>query len=282
MRFLSFYHMKENPFGESPNANFYFSTATHESVLKKLLWGIQENKGILFTTGSVGSGKTLLLRVLYEKLVSKSYIATLMNPNLDPQQTLEAIYREFGISERPELSKLDVFANFLVSAENEGKRCLILVDEAQGLKEDTLEFLRILTNLETSERKLLQVVLFAQPEMEKKVQHPRFEQLQQRIFLQLKIDRLTKEETKSYIQHRLETSGGGNFVRFDESATTWIWTQSRGNPRVINKICEACLLFGSIHSIRRFSKAEMNRIPLKEFGISPVTFTTKLLGRLGL
>lgn len=282
MRFLSFYHMKENPFGESPNARFYFSTATHDSVLRKLLWGIQENKGILFTTGSVGSGKTLLLRVLFEKLANQSYIATLMNPNLDPQQALEVIYREFGISEKAELSKLDVFADFLVSAENAGKRCLILVDEAQGLPEETLEFLRILTNLETTQRKLLQVVLFAQPEMEKKVQHPRLVQLQQRIFLQLKIERLTKEETRSYVQHRLEVSGGGNFVRFDDSATTWIWSQSRGNPRIINKICEACLLFGGIHSIRRFSKVEMSRIPLKEFGIAPVSFATKFLERLGL
>lgn len=282
MRFLSFYRMKENPFGESPNVKFFFSTSSHESVLKKLFWGIQENKGILFTTGPVGSGKTLLLRMLFERFSTSGHVATLMNPNLNPQQALETIYREYGIQEEANLSKLDVFANFLVKAEQDDKRCLILVDEAQGLPNETLEFLRILTNLETPHKKLVQVVLFAQPEMSKSIQHPNLLQLQQRIFLQLGLDRLSKDETKLYIQHRIEISGGGNFVRFDDSASQWIWSHSKGNPRVINKICEACLHFGAVNAIRRFSKEELSRLPLKELGLQTSSFTTRFLQRIGL
>lgn len=282
MRFFPFYHLQENPFGETPNPKFFFAAQSHRSVLQKILWSINEDKAFVLVVGAVGSGKTLLSRVVFEEVEAQANVATVMNPNLDPLEILKTIYREFNIKAEADLTKIDELAAFLHSQVAQGRKNILLVDEAQALPFATLEFLRILTNLETADQKLLQIVLFAQPEMEKRIQHPSLAQLQQRIFLQTKIERLTLSETKKYIQNRIEIAGGGNFLRFDESAIRWIWTQSMGNPRLINKICEAAILFGERHEIRRFNREELRRLPLKELGIFKITFLNRLAQRIGL
>jgi general secretion pathway protein A len=282
MRFFPFYHLQENPFGETPDPKFYFAAQSHQSVLQKILWSIQENKAFVLVFGTVGSGKTLLSRVVFEQVKAQANIATLMNPNLDPLQILKTIYREFGIESEADLTKIDELASFLQSQVTLGKKNLLIIDEAQGLPFATLEFLRILTNLETANQKLLQIVVFAQPEMEARIQHPSMVQLQQRIFLRTKIERLSLIETKKYIQNRIEIAGGGNFLRFDDTAVRWIWIQTMGNPRLINKICEASILFGEKLGIRRFTKDEMRRLPANELGISRPTLMRRIAQRIGL
>jgi general secretion pathway protein A len=267
MRFFPFFHMQENPFGESPNPNFFYPTTTHRAALQKIYWALRENKAFLLVTGNAGSGKTLLSRVIFENLKANNNIAAILNPNLDPLNFLKSLYREFAIDEQADLSKLDTFASKLIADQKAGRQNILLVDEAQGLPFETLEFIRILTNLETENVKLLQVVLFAQTEILEKIQSPKLKQLQQRIFLNLKIERLTLEDSKEYISYRIEKSHGGNFVRFDDSAVRMIWTLSFGNPRIINKICEASLMLAENQQVRTITKNEIKRLPLIEMGI---------------
>lgn len=265
MNFQNFFQLRESPFGESPDLRFFYSSRAHREAIQKSSWAIEENKAFITIIGTAGSGKTMLSRLLHNSFAEDAEIAMIVNPVLDAQSLLEAICADFDIGQLPTLPNLE---QFLTSQAAAGRRNILIIDEAQTLSHSCFEFVRLLTNLETSQRKLLQVVLIGQPELMLRLAQPDLKQLQQRIFLQVDLAPIGAEEVAAYVRHRIEVAGGGNFVRFDESAIRRIHKISGGIPRVINKICEAALRFAALEEKRLISSTQINALPFGQIGVN--------------
>lgn len=265
MAFLSYFNLRENPFGEAPDTHFYFPASAHEAALRKLCWAIEEDKSFLLVEGEVGNGKTLLGRMLIDSYGDEANTALVVHSHHTREELLHAICRDLGIE--PGLESLN---DSLLEAARDGRRTLLVMDEAQGLSFENLEFLRSLTNFETEKRKLLQIVCFAQPEFASLIAAPRFRQLRQRLQLHTQLGGLAEEETAAYIRHRIERAGGGNFVRFNQAATQWIHRQAGGSPRLVNKIAELALRFAAQASQRLVDENFLKQLPLDQVGLSPV------------
>lgn len=274
MQFRDFFNLRENPFGESPDPQFYFPSVSHEAALQKLAWAIEENKSFLLVEGEVGVGKTLLSRTLRDMLGEEAHSAFVLHPFASPADLLAHICRDFGFGE-----SLEELNRALLAAAAAGRRAVLIVDEAQSLSADCLELIRQLTNLETEKRKLLQIVFFAQPEFSARLAAPALRQLEQRLQLRISLAPLSEEDTAAYVRHRLEKAGGGNFVRFDAEALRFIYRQSRGAPRLVNKICELALRFAAHHQIRQITGNWLHTLPLHQVGVRPVSRFRELLGR---
>lgn len=277
MKFLGFFHMRENPFGETPDINFYYPSRFHEAAMQKISWSIEADKSFVLVSGEVGAGKTMLSRMLHAAHAQDSNIAMIMNPPSKSEDLLRALCSDIGMSKREvSLEKLNAFLLRSVMA---GKRNILIIDEAQRLSDEGLEFVRLLTNLETDKRKLLQVILIAQPEIESRLQQNSLRQLYQRIFLKVDLPFLNAEETQRYIRHRLETSGGGMFVRFEKDAIDKIFALSGGAPRIINKICELALCFAALQQRRHIEAKWLMALPLADIGVKRKRFNfMKFLG----
>ncbi|MGZ3711945.1 MAG: ExeA family protein, partial [Bdellovibrionota bacterium] len=269
MQFREFFHLKENPFGETPDPQFYFSSLPHEAALRKISWAIEENKSLVLVEGEVGNGKTMLSRIFHDSLCGEANTAVIVHPYSDPAELLAHICRDFGFRTSPDLNSLNAA---LLTAAEVGKRNILIVDEAQSLSASCLEFLRQLTNLETDKRKLLQIVFFAQPEFSRRLASPGLRQLQQRLQLKISLAPLNAEDTAAYIRHRVEKAGGGSFLRFEAEALEWIHRQSGGAPRVINKICELSLRFAAKNQMRHINAKWIRTLPFEQVGIKRKSF----------
>ncbi|MGA3213122.1 MAG: AAA family ATPase [Terriglobales bacterium] len=245
----SFYGMTRNPFGLSPDPRFYYPTPAHNEALANLSYGISKRKGIIVLTGEVGTGKTLLLRYLIEALIkAKIHYSYIFNPKLSPADFLHYVMADFGIKQ-PGTSRGEMllqFNQFLIDVYRRGSTAVLLVDEAHQLSTEVLEELRLLTNIETSQQKLLQIVLVGQPELDELLDSNELRQLKQRIALRCRLQPLDEANLHGYIVCRLQKAGAGERAAelFPREALDRIRHYSGGVPRLINTICDSALVNG--------------------------------------
>jgi general secretion pathway protein A len=244
--YKSFFGLKENPFNVNPDPRYLFLTKQIEEALSGLMYGIQTRKGFITLTGEVGTGKTTLVNRLLDWLhLKRTRTAFLFNSRMNTNQLFDFIMAEFDIpcdnkSKSQQLMKLN---HWLLERYRAGETAVLIVDEAQNLTFPVLEEIRLLTNLETSTEKLLQIVLSGQPELEERLKLPQLRQLRQRITLRCRTMPLTSEQTHDYIQERLRIAGGDPQLEvFSEKALELVHYFSMGIPRVINLLCEHALI----------------------------------------
>jgi general secretion pathway protein A len=244
--YKSFFGLKENPFNVNPDPRYLFLTKQIEEALSGLMYGIQTRKGFITLTGEVGTGKTTLVNRLLDWLhLKRTKTAFLFNSRMNTNQLFDFIMAEFDIpcdnkSKSQQLMKLN---HWLLERYRAGETAVLIVDEAQNLTFPVLEEIRLLTNLETSTEKLLQIVLSGQPELEERLKLPQLRQLRQRITLRCRTMPMTSEQTHDYIQERLRIAGGDPQQQiFSEKAIESVHYFSMGIPRVINLLCEHALI----------------------------------------
>jgi general secretion pathway protein A len=243
-----FYGLRDKPFSLTPNPRFVFYSQQYHEAEGQLIYGINNREGFMLVTGQPGTGKTTLCRDLIEKLdQEKSRSALIFNPFLNGMEMLAALLTEFGISvpdrgTRKEL--LDRLNQFLLAQLAMGKSCVAIFDEAQHLAPEFLEQIRVLSNLETDQEKLIQIILVGQPELLDKIRTPQMAQLDQRVSIRVTLTDLNEEETDRYIHHRLNVAGARGQIRFSPKAVKEIYRGSHGVPRLINLICDRALLAG--------------------------------------
>ena len=243
--YKEFYGLRANPFNVNPDPRYLFLTRHTEEALACLTYGIQSRKGFVLLTGEVGTGKTTLINKLLEWLrLQQVATAFIFNSRLNVPQFLDYMMADFGIpcDSRAKSQILLRLYNWLLDRYRAGETAVLIVDEAQNLSDEVLEEIRMLTNLETFTEKLLQIVLVGQPELEQKLKQPQLRQLKQRLTLRAKTHPLTLEETKAYIQQRLRIAGSNGNQIFEPEAMISVHRYSSGIPRVINLVCEHCLV----------------------------------------
>lgn len=242
--YTSFFGLKERPFKLVPDPAYLFLSRSHEEALAHLSYAISQGDGFVEITGEVGTGKTTLCRVFLANLDKATEAAYIFNPILNSIQLLKSINDEFGINSEPDNTKelIDTLNTFLLEKKAQGKKLLLLIDEAQNLSEEVLEQLRLLSNLETNIYKLLQIVLVGQPELGEMLDSYELRQLGQRITLSCHLFPLTYKETRGYIQHRINIATQKEGPKFSGAALRAIYRYSGGIPRLINITCDRALL----------------------------------------
>ncbi len=243
--YKKFFGLKENPFNVNPDPRYLFLTGHTQEALACLTYGIETRKGFILLTGEVGTGKTTLINKLLEWLhKERVFTAFVFNPRLSVSQFFDFMMADFGIPcESHQKGQMLLKLNqWLLDRYQAGERAVLVVDEAQNLSPQMLEEIRLLTNLETSTEKLLQIVLAGQPELEQKLNQPQLRQLRQRITLRAKTRQLSLEETQGYIQERLRIAGAENPDIFSPEAVAAVHRYARGIPRVTNLLCEHALV----------------------------------------
>ena len=240
-----FFGLKENPFNVNPDPRYLFLTKETEEALSGLMYGVQNRKGFITLTGEVGTGKTTLINRLLDWLrQQRARTAFLFNSRMNTNQMFDFILAEFGIScdSQTKSQQLMRLNQWLLERYRAGETTVLIVDEAQNLTYPVLEEIRLLTNLETSTEKLLQIVLSGQQELEEKLMLPQLRQLRQRIMLRCKTTPLTKEQTHDYIAERLRIAGACGELIFNPKTVETIHLYSLGIPRVVNLLCEHSLI----------------------------------------
>ena len=282
----SFFSFKERPFKLVPNPAYLYLSQSHEEALAHLTYAIASGDGFVQITGEVGTGKTTLCRAFLEQLDDNHEAAYIFNPKLDALQLLQSINDEFGIRSDLNTVKelIDHLNHFLMEKRAEGKKVLLLIDEAQKLNEDVLEQLRLLSNLETRQDKLIQIILVGQPELGETLDSYDLRQLSQRITLACHIMPLTYKETKNYIQHRINIASRKNGIPFDSAAFRTIYKYSRGIPRLVNIACDRSLLTAFGLNKKRISGriARMATLELASRVQSYPTYSNKLKKHLAI
>ncbi|MBR7627846.1 AAA family ATPase [Aeromonas popoffii] len=245
--YLNHFGLQEAPFGLTPNTGFYYGLPPHEEALQVLNWALMQGEGFIKVTGEVGTGKTLLCRKLLSELGSEACpvrLAWLPNPHLTPAELRTALALELGLSVREgnELDLTDRIHRHLIGLHQHGSRVVVLIDEAQALPDETLEAIRLFGNLETESSKLLQIVLFGQPELDARLAKPHLRQLRQRVGFSYCLRPLRFDETRAYLEHRLHISGYRGAPLFSGRAMRLLWRASRGIPRLTNILAQKCLM----------------------------------------
>ncbi len=259
--YLEFYGLRLSPFDITPNPRFLFHSAKHREAFNHLLYGIRERKGFVQLTGEVGAGKTTLCRALLEHLDGHYSTALILNPVLNADELMKAIATEYGldVKGRDRLETVAAISDFLLKQTLAGKETVLIVDEAQNLTEDLLEQVRLISNIETDDRKLLQIVLLGQPELRERLNSHRLRQLRQRITVRYHLASLTRREVGQYIQHRLALAGARGFPAFTAPAVWRVFRYSRGIPRLVNAVCDKALLAGYVERSERINYRMVGR-----------------------
>lgn len=247
--YLDFYGLSEPPFSITPSPRFLFYSAKHREAFNHLLYGVRERKGFVQLTGEVGAGKTTICRAMLEKLNEEYETALILNPILDANGLMKAIAMEFGIDVqgKDRIDTLSAINLFLLGLVEHGKDAVLIIDEAQDLTDELLEQVRLLSNLETDDQKLLQIVLMGQPELRDRLNAHNLRQLRQRITVRYHLKPLDRDEMLNYIQHRIHVSGGNGAPYFTRGAIWRVHRYTRGIPRLINALCDKCLLAGFVN-----------------------------------
>lgn len=245
--YLQHFGLNEFPFSITPDTSYYFASASYQDALNTVIFAVTTGEGFIKITGEVGTGKTLLCRKLMSSLDSSYKIAYVPNPYLEPQSLLMVLAQELNISlpTNTQITQhviLNALTHALLSFARDNIKVVVCLDEVQAMPIETLEALRLLSNLETEKRKLLQVVIFGQPELEDKLNHPSIRQLKQRITFAYQLDLLSRDEMSYYINHRLTIAGYKGSRMFSRTALYLMYHYAKGVPRLINIIAHKALL----------------------------------------
>lgn len=273
----SFFGLQEKPFSLTPNPRFLFLSKTHNEVYAHLLYGIEHRTGFVEVTGEVGTGKTTILRSLLAHLDESKYrVAFIFNPKLTAFELLRNINREFGVADdgvsNPDL--IHALNEFLLAENRAGRTPILVIDEAQNLSGEVLEQIRLLSNLETEEDKLIQIILVGQPELRRHLSDHSLRQLNQRIAVRYHLRPLNQEETTSYIQNRLKIAGRTEKV-FNGSALKAVFRFSGGIPRKINLICDRALLTAYSENHRIVTARDIKQALVELSGMGEDSFSTQ-------
>ncbi|MEW6441104.1 MAG: AAA family ATPase [bacterium] len=259
--YCSFYGIQEKPFSITPDPKFLYLGATHKEAFAHLVYGIRERGGFIAITGEIGTGKTTLCRALLAHLDPDTLVAFIFNPTLLAIELLKSINEDFGISSQGGTRKdlIDELNRFLLQKRQEGKNTVLIIDECQNLDLEVLEHIRLLSNLETDTEKLLQIILIGQPEFRTILAQPRLHQLNQRVTVRYHLQPLSREETSAYVRHRLSVVGAEDKIAFTPQALNKIYRYTGGIPRLINVLCDRCLLAGYTLGKREIDVAIVDR-----------------------
>ncbi|HYH01137.1 MAG TPA: AAA family ATPase [Terriglobales bacterium] len=274
--YAEFYGLTQNPFDLTPDPAFFWPMPCHEEALATLWYGLQQRKGFIVITGEVGTGKTLLLRCLLRGLSrQQAQVSYIFNPRLTALEFLHYMAADFGVGGRRSKSELLWELNrWLITNHNKGSMSVLIVDEAHLLDWDVLEEIRLLTNLETAQHKLIQIVLSGQPELQEKLDRSELRQLKQRIVFQTKLLPMTEAQTCSYIWQRLQKAGMSvPEAVFPKSICGTVFRLSGGIPRLINTICENALISGFARQVTTVT-TDIIRESAEDCGLSSSDVTT--------
>jgi general secretion pathway protein A len=257
--YLSFFGLNEKPFAITPDPRYLYLSERHAEALAHLLYGINESGGFIQLTGEVGTGKTTVVRTLLSRVPHHADVAVILNPRITPIEFLLTICEELGLgiaeADRDSAKQLvDALNRRLLAAHAEGRRVIVIVDEAQNLSAEVLEQVRLLTNLETPTQKLLQIILIGQPELRELLDRTDLRQLAQRITGRYHLEPLSREETQGYVRHRLRVAGAAGEI-FTPGALAEVHRVSTGIPRVINVTCDRALLGAYTQETRKVTAA---------------------------
>jgi general secretion pathway protein A len=242
--YQQYFQLNAEPFNIAPNPNLMYPSQRHQEAIAYLRYGLNGNGGFVMLTGEVGTGKTMVSRAVLSNLPDSMHVAYVLNPTLNRIQLLQTVCEAFNldIADNNDHKQLtDALQSFLIDSHNKGESCLLVVDEAQLLDVDALEQLRLFTNIETNEKKLLQIILIGQPELQEKLAKRELRQLAQRITARYHLLPLTVDQTEAYIHHRLAAVGAVRPL-FDKKACKAIFKYSNGTPRLINLLADRALM----------------------------------------
>lgn len=248
----SFYGLREKPFNLLPDPDYLYMSKGHENAHTHLEYAIAENKGFVIITGEIGSGKTTLINFLLREIRQNILVGVISNTYVSPAQLIKMICQEFELHVEglDKVEMVDLFHKFLLQQFAGRKRVILIIDEAQNLSPESMEEIRMLSNLETEKHHLIQMILLGQPELKNKLQRKDLEQFAQRVTIHCHLDALSIEETGQYIQHRLKVAGAKDLNIFNKEAIEIIYNCSYGTPRIINIICDTALVYGYADGLR--------------------------------
>ncbi len=276
--YQQYYGLTEKPFSLTPDTEFYYQSYTHQEALNVLLVAIRSGDGFIKLTGEVGTGKTLLCRMLLSALDEQYNTVYIPNPYMNCNALLDALLVEMGISENLDRENyLACINDYLIESARQQKTTVIILDEAQSLPEESLEAIRLLSNLETEKKKLVQIILFGQPELDEKLAKSSIRQLRQRIMHAYQLQPLKEGSVRAYLHHRMLAAGYTGPELFDQSARQWLFKVSHGIPRIINVLCNKALMQAYASGEFYVSKKQIEAAALD----SKVTTTAKVKHKAG-
>lgn len=283
--YAKFFGLRQEPFSIAPDPRYLFMSERHREALAHLLYGLRGGGGFVLLTGEIGAGKTTVCRCFLEQIPKRCNVAYIFNPKLTVMELLKTVCDEFRIPLDPARLRtdtvkeyLDPINEFLLKTHAVGQNNVLIIDEAQNLSADVLEQLRLLTNLETSERKLLQIILIGQPELREMLARPELEQLAQRVTARYHLKALSPAESSQYIRHRLGVAGLSGTVPFDREARKRIHQLSRGVPRRINLLCDRSLLGAYAAGRSRVDRGMVDKAAVEVFGEGDVAIPASARG----
>jgi len=271
--YKEFFGLRANPFNVNPDPRYLYLTRHTEEALACLTYGIQSRKGFVLLTGEVGTGKTTLINKLMEWLrLQQVATAFIFNSRMDVPQLLDFMMADFGIAcdSRSKSQVLQRLYNWLLDRYRAGETAVLVIDEAQNLSDEVLEEIRMLTNLETFTEKLLQIILVGQPELEQRLKQPQLRQLRQRLTLRAKTHAFNLEESNAYINQRLRIAGSNGDPIFEPEAVVTLFRYSGGIPRIINLLCEHCLVSAFVDQKKKVAADVVDAVA-RDFDLSDGT-----------
>ncbi|WP_256079900.1 ExeA family protein [Massilia sp. YIM B04103] len=271
--YTQFFQLKQSPFSIAPDPRYLFMSERHREALAHLLYGVGSGGGFVLLTGEIGAGKTTVCRCFMEQIPENCKLAYIFNPKLTVEELLLSVCDEFGIVLPPQgagavsvKGYVDAINAYLLASHAQGKNNVLIIDEAQNLSPEVLEQLRLLTNLETSERKLLQIILIGQPELRAMLARPELEQLAQRVIARYHLGSLSVDEVGSYVRHRLAVAGSTGASPFGANLMTVIHRLSKGVPRRVNLLCDRALLGAYVEGKAQVTRQILNKAAQEVFG----------------
>jgi general secretion pathway protein A len=287
--YTQFFNLKQSPFSIAPDPRYLFMSERHREALAHLLYGIGSGGGFVLLTGEIGAGKTTVCRCFMEQIPDNCKLGYIFNPKLSVEELLLSICDEFGIELPPQgagavsvKGYVDAINAYLLASHAQAKNNVLIIDEAQNLSAEVLEQLRLLTNLETSERKLLQIILIGQPELRTMLARPELEQLAQRVIARYHLGSLSEAETCAYVEHRLAVAGAAAIAPFPRRLMGLVHGLAKGVPRRINLLCDRALLGAYVENQPQVTRNILRKAAAEVFAGQDVVIGGTVAGAVAL